>query len=172
DEFFAEASGDPEVRALLTTWTERLAGLTYCAPGPPRLLYADSVYSLILGTPATGRPRNDFEKLREGSLYGAPLGGVSIGLWARVRWVDLDYLPHTVVAMPAMSRDLLARLEPELGRTLGARFCWKGLATPTTRRGFDMEFGGAGDQDITWLTPRDLRLEIINAAGEVVYTLR
>ena len=168
------AAASPEVQEKLQRWRARLAPLEYVVEVRSGATLRSSGSSRYLSPwgdwPLEGGPWTDFEKLQLGSLYPWQFSGVSVGLWRRLRWSTVGDEVRAEVELSGLSRALGAALEQELGRGLTPRWRWKGFGKPTTRRA--VTWGSDDPQEMTWQAPGELRLELVDAEGQVVWSLR
>ena len=156
------------MKAEQRVWIEYIAGLDFVAAiDRPKVSYDDGVYSLSIASFDPGpNGLSDWDKAQQTSLYGWATTGVAVGLWRRVRWENFLGYAQARVPLTGMPRDLMARLESELGRTIEVRWRWSGAGKPKTlESGPMMGFISTN----TWLVPNRLRLEFVEA-GEVVWT--
>lgn len=169
-----QAAGSPEVQDKLRWWRERLDGLEYVVTlGGGASLRTRGVALVLLpwaSWPLEGEPWGEFQMLHVGSLYPWQFSGISAGLWSGMRWVRVDGEMQAQVALTGLSRGLREVLEEGFPDHLTARWVWTGLGEPVTRS--ELLVPGSDPQDMTWLLPGDLRLEIVDPDGELVWSSR
>ena len=164
-----EIKDDRDVRKLLANWRSELGEYDYRLPAEPGpLLYIDREFEVELATDVWSSDPDRTDKLRTIRYETNGSCDLSFGAWSRITWGQRGSSYSTVgyVRLSGMPESLKARVEQDVGKTVFVRWRWSGIAEIEYHRSFDYTY------EECVLVPARIRLEFVDADGQILWTFR
>lgn len=168
DELRKAIKADKEVAAALQRARGALAKLTYrIQTKADKVDYENGAFWL---TVAKIEGTSDWGKCQQADLYGGYTDGVTAGRSPLIRWSPIMG-GNTIgrIELKGLSPEVKSRVDSEFGKSIHTVWQWTGLATPVQ---FTSPPLGGMVFTHTWLSPKDLRLLLVDDSGTILARFR